>query len=374
MFYLKYRPKTVQDIDNSRVRDVVFNVLKSESLPHAFLLIGQKGTGKTSTARIFAKSVNCLKNKFSNLSDLEKTDTVNPERHKKTGSVEKVNKSSMEPCNLCENCLAIDHSSSGDVVELDAASNRGIENIRNLIRDSNFLPMSNRYRVFIIDEAHMITNDAFNALLKTLEEPPSSVIFILATTNQEKIPETISSRCFIINFGRAKRIDIFSMLKKISLREKIQVDEKLLNLIARYSDSSFRDAAKILEELVTQNKLTYEQGRQFLGVIRDDLLEGLVHHDLKASLEWVEEFSKSGGNVNNLIEFLLEELHTALLLKNGVKIEEGSDLNLKTEQIVKLMKLLTEAYNNLKISPIESLPLEIAIVEFYSYNFKKQSL
>ena len=164
------------------------------------------------------------------------------------------------------------------------------------------------------------------------------------------------------------------MLKKISLREKIQVDEKLLNLIARYSDSSFRDAAKILEELVTQNKLTYEQGRQFLGVIRDDLLEGLVHHDLKASLEWVEEFSKSGGNVKNLIEFLLEELHTALLLKNGVKIEEGSDLNLKTEQIVKLMKLLTEAYNNLKISPIESLPLEIAIVEFYSYNFKKQSL
>lgn len=364
MFYLKYRPRTIADIDNSRVRDVVFNVLKSESLPHAFLLIGQKGTGKTSTARIFAKSVNCLQNKFG------LTDPVNPKLHKKTGSVEKA---SIEPCNKCENCLSIDRSSSGDVVELDAASNRGIENIRNLIRESNFLPMSNRYRVFIIDEAHMITNDAFNALLKTLEEPPSSVIFILATTNQEKIPKTISSRCFIINFGKARRQDILSMLKKISQREKIQVDEKLLNLIARYSDFSFRDATKILEELATQNKLTYEQGKQFLGVIRDDLLERLAHNDLKASLEWVEEFAKNGGNVKNLIEFLLEELHTALLLKNGLKLEEGSDLNLKTDQIVKLMKLFTEAYNNLKISPIESLPLEIAIVEFYSYNFKKSN-
>lgn len=367
MFYLKYRPRTIADIDNSRVRDVIFNVLKSESLPHAFLLIGQKGTGKTSTARIFAKSVNCLKNKFSR--------SLTPEvreRSKKTSGVDTaVNKASIEPCNTCENCLAIDSSSSSDVVELDAASNRGIENIRNLIRESNFLPMSNRYRVFIIDEAHMITSDAFNALLKTLEEPPSSVIFILATTNQEKIPKTISSRCFIINFGKAKRQDIFSMLKKISQREKIQVDEKLLNLIARYSDSSFRDATKILEELVTQNKLTYELGRQFLGVIRDDLLERLTKHDLKASLEWVEEFGKSGGNVKNLIEFLLEELHTALLLKNGVKIEEEIDLNLKTEQIVKLMKLLTEAYNNLKISPIESLPLEIAIVEFYNQNKSK---
>lgn len=348
MFYLKYRPKVLSEIDNSNVKDVFNKILDSKPIAHAFLFVGQKGTGKTSTARILAKAVNCLTNKFSR--------PLTPE----------VGVDTIEPCNSCKNCLSIDSSSSPDVIELDAASNRGIEDIRNLIRESSFYPMANRYRVFIIDEAHMITPDAFNALLKTLEEPPSSVIFILATTNQDKIPKTIASRCMVINFGKAKRSDIVSMLQKIAAKEKLQVDEKLLTLIAKHSDQSFRDATKILEELATQKKLTYDEGKQFLGILRENFFESLEKKDLKTSLVWIEDFSKEGGNFKTLLEQLLDELRFCLLQKNGVHTEETTNLNFSTEEIVRLMKLMTEAYNNLKISPIDSLPLEIAVVEFYN--------
>lgn len=336
MFYLKYRPKTITELDNLNVKEIVKKILASQSIPHAFLFIGQKGTGKTSTARIVAKSVNCLKNQFS------------------------------DPCNKCKNCLSIDSFSSPDVIELDAASNRGIEDIKNLIKEANFYPMSNQYRVYIIDEAHMITADAFNALLKTLEEPPESVIFILATTNQEKIPKTIHSRCFLINFGTAKKTEIVSMLKKIASKEKVQLDEKLLYLIAQHADHSFRDATKILEELITQNKLTFTEGKQFLGVLQDNFFIALQNKDLKSILTWIEEFGQSDGNYKNLIEQILNKLRLALLAKNGIDIDRENELNLDVNDIIILMKLLTEAYNNLKISPIDSLPLELAVVEFYN--------
>ncbi len=344
MFYLKYRPKLISEIDNTNVRDIVKKILESKELSHAFLFVGQKGTGKTSTARIFAKAVNCL------------------------------NKKGGEPCNVCKNCTAIDTSSSPDIIELDAASNRGIEEIKNLIRESSFYPMSNKYRVFIIDEAHMITPDAFNALLKTLEEPPSSVIFILATTNQDKIPKTIISRCILVNFGKAKRSDILSMLKKIKAKEKINVDEKLLALIAKHSDQSFRDATKILEEIVTQKKFTYEEGKKYLGILRENFFESLKNRDLKSSLVWIDSFSKQGGNFKNLIEQLLSELEAYLLFKNGVQIGEDTSLDFTIQETVALMKLFTEAYSNLKITPIDSLPLEIAVAEFYNlYKLKVKS-
>jgi DNA polymerase III, tau subunit (EC 2.7.7.7) len=162
MLYLKYRPKTIEELDNTEVKNKLKNILEKDELPHAFLFIGKKGTGKTSTARILAKAANCLNNKFA----------------KKNNS--------FEPCNQCENCLSIDKSSFSDVFEIDAASNRGIEEAKNIIYQTTFLPMAGRFRVFIIDEAHMITNEGFNALLKTLEEPPKTAIFILATTNPEK--------------------------------------------------------------------------------------------------------------------------------------------------------------------------------------------
>lgn len=343
MFYLKYRPRTVEEIDNSHIKETILKILKSSGIPHAFLFVGQKGTGKTSTARVLAKSVNCLKNKFA-----------------KAGS-------SIEPCNKCKNCLSIDSSSSVDVVEMDAASNRGIEEMRSLIRESAFMPMNNRYRVFIIDEAHMITADAFNTLLKTLEEPPKSVIFILATTNLEKVPKTIQSRCFIVNFAKAKKVDILRKLKIIAKTEKLQVDGELLKLITAHSDSSFRDAIKILEELVIQNKLSFEEGKKFLGIVgKQSLLEIVEKKNLAEALLWIEEFSQAGGNFKNLMEQLLDELRQLLLAKNKIINEPEIDVDFSLSEISQLIKLLNEAYNNLRISPIESLPLEIAIVDFYN--------
>lgn len=348
MFYLKYRPKTISEIDNLQAKDTIGKILSSSTLPHAFLFVGQKGTGKTSTARIVAKAVNCLNNKFSHSSG--KTAVVN-----------------FEPCNKCANCKSIGLSSFTDVIEMDAASNRGIEEIKSLIRETSFLPMSGGYRVFIIDEAHMITNEGFNALLKTLEEPPKSAIFILATTNLEKLPKTIVSRCFKINFGKANTTDIYSMLKRIAKSENIDFSDDLLKLIASHSENSFRDAAKILEEATFQKIKSVEEIEKFLGIRgRNDLLEIIEKKDLKKTLSWINDFSQNGGDFKNLIEDILNQLHNQLLIKNKVIENDGQETNLTISEVSILMKLLIEAYQNLRNSPIDSLPVEIGLVEFYN--------
>ncbi|NTU73574.1 DNA polymerase III subunit gamma/tau [Candidatus Roizmanbacteria bacterium] len=344
MFYLTYRPKTLSELDNSNVSDTLKNILHAPEVPHALLFVGQKGTGKTSTARIFAKAVNCLQNKFSGVGE------------------------SYEPCNTCSNCISIEASSSPDVTELDAASNRGIEEVKKLIHESAFAPISGKFRVFIIDEAHMITHDAFNALLKTLEEPPASVIFILATTNEEKVPSTIQSRCHRISFGKAKKEDVISMLRRIMRAEHITAPDDFLEVIATHSDKSFRDATKLLEELVVQNKLTAIEAREYIGVrTKESLIEVLGTQPLKDALQWSNEFSKTGGSIKRLIEELLEELRLVLLSKNGVAVDDVLATPLTVPQVSVLMKLLNEAYGLLKSSPIEAIPLEIALVEFYNY-------
>lgn len=351
MYYLKYRPKKIDDLDNSNVKDEIKKILQTKNLPHAFLFVGQKGTGKTSTARIIAKSLNCLANQFANQSN------------------------SIEPCNRCSNCLAIDNFSFSDVLEMDAASNRGIEEVKNLIKETSFLPMSGRFRIFIIDEAHMITSDGFNALLKTLEEPPKTAIFILATTNLEKVPKTIQSRCFKINFGQAKKKDIFSMLKKINEKENLQLEEEVLSLIADFSENSFRDASKILEEVVIQKIKTKEELENFLGIKgKNNFFKIIEEKNEEKTLAWLNEFALNGGNFKNLIEVTLNELHFKLLLKKQVIKEEKEETKLTLDEITKLIKLLIEAYSLLKISPIESLPLEIALIEFYNqFKLKKTS-
>jgi len=337
MFYLKYRPQTISELDNSRVRDQIKKILESKNLPHAYLFVGQKGTGKTSTARIFAKALNCL------------------------------NRKSIEPCNACANCLAISSSTFPDVIEMDAASNRGIEEVKNLIRETSYFPMSGRYRVFIIDEAHMITPDGFNALLKTLEEPPKSAIFILATTNLEKLPKTIQSRCLKVNFGKGLKQDIVSMLKRIGEKEKFTYNDDFYSLIAHHSDNSFRDAAKILEEVSMQKIKTVDELETFLGIRgKNDLLEIIENKDSKKTFAWINEFAQNGGNFKNLIEDILEELRIFLLSKKGVIKEDARPTKLTTSEISRLIKLLMEAYQLLRSTPIESLPLEIALSEFYN--------
>lgn len=348
MFYLKYRPKRIADLDNSEVKIKLEKILQKNILPHAFLFIGKKGTGKTSTARILAKAVNCQNNKFAKKNE------------------------SFEPCNQCATCLSIDKSSFPDVFEIDAASNRGIEEIKNIIFQTNFLPISGRFRIFIIDEAHMITNEGFNTLLKTLEEPPKTAIFILATTNPEKIPQTIASRCFQVNFGKARIKDLISMLKKICKNENLSYDEDVLKVIADHSEDSFRDAAKILEEVVTQNLKTKNEIEMFLGIKgRENFLEILEKKDSRLVFSFIEKFAQEGGSFKNLIEDILEQLRLSLLQKKGLTADLNYQTSLTTKEISLLIKLLIEAYQNLKITPIESLPLEIALAEFYDQTTKK---
>lgn len=342
MFYLKYRPQTIQELDNSQIRERMSKLLSAKELPHALLFVGPKGMGKTSTARIFAKAVNCDNNIFSGKG------------------------SSTEPCNTCANCTTIDKGGSPDVVEQDAASNRGIEEVRKLIREASFSPMSGRYRIYIIDEAHMITPDAFNALLKTLEEPPKSVIFILATTNEEKLPSTIISRCVRFPFGTAQSKDIISMLKRIAKHEKLDLSDELTTLISNYSENSFRDATKLLEELVMQEKLDIKDAQMYLGIrSKGTILELMQKGTLADIMTWIEEFVATGGNVKRLIEDTLNTLRLQLVAKStGVSAEQ--DLSFTLKELSQLIRLFHEAYSNLRISPIEALPLELAVVEFYN--------
>lgn len=349
MFYLKYRPQTISEIDNTRVKGLLQKILEADSLPHAFIFVGQKGTGKTSAARIFAKAINCLNNKFG----------------KKTKSI--------EPCNHCKNCESIKNSSFTDVLELDAASNRGIEEIKNLIRETAFFPMAGRYRVFIIDEAHMITQDGFNALLKTLEEPPDSAVFILATTNLEKVPKTVTSRCVKVNFGKAKKEDLVEMLRRILKQENKEYERSVLELIATHSESSFRDGAKILEELLFQKIVNKEEAEKFLGIRgKSNIFEIIESNDAKKTLQWIEEFNDGGGDFKGLIEDLLNQLRELLLAKKGAIQDSELVTKLSTQEIILLIKLLMEAYQSLRSTPIESLPLEIALIEFY--NIRKSNV
>ncbi len=344
MYYLTYRPQTIGEIDNTVPREIIRKILVNKTLPHAFLFVGQKGTGKTSTARIFAKTVNCLKNKFAG-----------------TGE-------SVEPCNKCANCTSIDKTSFPDVVEMDAASNRGINEVKSLIKESSYLPIVGKYRVFIIDEAHMITTDGFNALLKTLEEPPSTVIFILATTNLEKVPKTIVSRCIPVTFGKAKKAEIVHMLKRIAAAEKLQATDETLATIADHSEHSFRDAAKLLEELVMQGKLNHDEARAYLGVrSKDNFLVILGTKPMHDAFAWINEFSLSGGSFSTLISDLLSQLHSSLLAKHKIGADDLS-LPFSAQETAFLMKLLTEAYVNMRNAPVDSIPLEIATVEFYNRN------
>ena len=340
MYYLKYRPHTITDLDNLEPADILRSILQSKTLPHAFLFIGHKGTGKTSAARIFAKAVNCLSNTFAG---------------KGTG---------IEPCNICSNCKSIDKSSFSDVTEMDAASNRGINEVKDLIRETALMPMAGKYRVYIIDEAHMITNDGFNALLKTLEEPPETVIFILATTNLEKVPKTIISRCVLVQFGKAKIEEIMHMLIRIKTGEKLNITDEALHVIASHCDFSFRDGAKILEEIVLSGNMDAQSILKKIGIRSKIVLyEHMEKKDAKGITAWVNEFYVGGGNVSLLIEELLSDLQNHLLSLHKVP-GNNSVMSYSLKDTITLMKLLNEAYGMIKVSPLPSIPLQVALLEY----------
>jgi len=335
--YLKYRSKNLDELDSTEVRESLKKILSKKAIPHAFLFAGPKGTGKTSAARILAKIINCQ------------------------------NLKGVEPCDKCEQCISISKGSNLDVVEMDAASHRGIDDVR-VLRDAVKLsPVSGKNKIYIIDEVHMLTTEASNALLKTLEEPPEHVVFILATTNPEKLIETIRSRTTLIQFNKAMTSEIVRSLKRVVEGEKIKIDDEALSLIAAAADGSFRDAIKILEQLVAEDE---DLGKDAIGEFLfknksfdlDRFVTLLQNKKLKELLMELENLEAKGVSMEIFMDSLIKRLRNSLLAKVGLGEDTLKELSKK--DLIKLIDLLSQAYREIESSPIEELPLELAIISW----------
>lgn len=380
VYYRKYRPQTISELDLAEVRVKLENILKAKDLPHAFLFTGPKGLGKTSAARILAKAINCeRRNKESGIKNQgEKTKTKNQK-----SSISNHQSESVEPCNKCEACRSITNGSNLDVLEIDAASNRGIDEIRDLREKIKFAPSSLEKKVYIIDEVHMLTTDAFNALLKTLEEPPSHAVFVLCTTEEEKIPPTISSRTFRISFKKPTKEEILRSLKRIVAGEKIDIEEDVLIEIYKLSEGSFRDAAKILEELsissngnppshkasAGQGKITKETiERTFKTAGLDSqiskLLTALAEKELGTSIKIIDELSQKGADFKVLTERLAEAIHTMLMASSGLATQDFDIPKLQTSELKRLLDMVNKSYRDIKFSVLPQIPLELVVVEW----------
>jgi DNA polymerase III subunit gamma/tau len=348
VFYRKYRPQTIEELDSREVREKLHSVLESSDISHAFLFTGPKGLGKTSTARIVAKSLNC---------------------EKKTKGV--------EPCNKCEQCKSITYGTNMDILEIDGASNRGIDEIRDLREKIKLSPMSSRKKVYIIDEVHMLTAEAFNALLKTLEEPPTHVVFILCTTEPHKVPGTILSRCLRIQFKKATEEELIRAFERIIKAEKLNAESEALRLIANFSDGSFRDGVKILEEmslLAKDKKITKELVEKSYAVASTQyqiaqMIKSLENRDVKSAFGVVAKLTGEGVEMGYFMQILIETLHNSLLLKAGVEVVPGAGLvldnsKLAISEIKRLIELLSEAKSELKYAVLPQIPLELVIVEW----------
>ncbi len=347
VYYRKYRPQTISELDSEKVRDTLYAVLSGKEIPHAFLFTGPKGLGKTSTARIVAKVVNCLAKRAE-------------------GS------HSIEPDNTCDQCISITNGTNIDVLEIDGASNRGIDEIRELRDRVNLAPSRAKKKIYIIDEVHMLTNEAFNALLKTIEEPPSHVMFVFCTTEPHKVPATIISRCFHVQFPRATDTDIVRSLERIVTGEKLIVEQEVLQEIAKMADGSFRDASKILEEVVLrvgEKKITTQLLEQEFSTANiqlsiKNLLEVLMKKDAKESLEIIQKVVEQGTDMKYFVAQILQELHSVLLSEVG--INPTSYVGFSISEVVSLSELFQKAHQDIKYAVVPQLPLELAVVEYCS--------
>jgi DNA polymerase-3 subunit gamma/tau len=350
VFYRKYRPQRIDELDNESVRESLYSIFSKGNFPHAFLFTGPKGLGKTSTARIIAKAINCEKHK-----DLK------GERSEKE----------IEPCNKCEQCLSITTGNNLDIFEIDGASNRGIDEIRDLKEKIKLAPFKASKKVYIIDEVHMLTTEAFNALLKTLEEPPSHAVFILCTTEPHKVPATIASRCLRINFTRATDEELTRSMQRIIKAEEIKIETQAILEIAKLSDGSFRDAAKILEEIsvfagrktVTADLVNEKFNSLGIGENLNQIIEVFIKKDSKKGLELCRDLVKQGMDFKFFIEQLTDRLHLMLLQKVGVE-KTDKEFPLSLLEIRKLFELLATAYQDTKTAVLVQMPLELMILEW----------
>ncbi|MFH0712825.1 MAG: DNA polymerase III subunit gamma/tau [Candidatus Jorgensenbacteria bacterium] len=359
--YRKYRPATFESLLGQELTvKILKEAAKQDRIAHAYLLAGPRGTGKTTTARLIAKIANC-------------TTRANEASFKAKG----------EPCNKCGPCNEINEGRALDVIEIDAASNRGIDEIRDLKEKVRVSPASFRHKVFIIDEAHMLTKDAFNALLKTLEEPPAYVIIILATTEPDKIPATISSRTQQFYFKKAPVSFIVGKLKEIAKKEKIQVSNEALELIAASAEGSFRDAESLLDQLTSFNgaKINLDDVEKSLGKVGFDKLSELcgllLHGKLEDILKIISEVEDSGFNLVQLTKDMIQYLRRVAVLKFNPEMKNLFKNELMEEHLeklvahaavfkdeqIKIIKGLISAYSEMRYSQFPIISLEVAIVE-----------
>ncbi|MBU1130555.1 DNA polymerase III subunit gamma/tau [Patescibacteria group bacterium] len=352
--YRKYRPQTFAEVINqNHVKVTLRNEVASGKLAHAYLFSGPRGIGKTTMARILAKSVNCP------------------------------NQKKAEPCNKCQSCLEITQGNCLDLIEIDAASNRGINEIRELREHVKYAPSKNKYKVFIIDEVHMLTAEAFNALLKTLEEPPGHVIFILATTELHQLPETIISRCQRFDFRKISFKEIAGHLEMIAAAEKVKVAKKVIETIARTSEGYVRDAISLLGQILALGEKEISEAEASLVLPRSDInqiiifIKQLLEHQSAASIRLINQYLNDGGELENFTKEAIEVLRKILVAKvtDGwqelaweVPEEESKSLMVLLEKVeadylVQVIEILLEALTRLKRADIIQLPLEMAIVK-----------
>ena len=330
--YRKYRPKKFDDVIGQKVTvEILKNSIINNKISHAYLFNGPRGTGKTSVAKIFARSVNCLNNKNGNA------------------------------CGTCELCKKIQENDV-DIIEIDAASNNGVEEIREIRSKVKLLPAVAKYKVYIIDEVHMLSTGAFNALLKTLEEPPSHVIFILATTEIHKIPLTILSRCQRFDFNKVNSEEMFAKLKQICKLEKKDISDNILKLIVKLSDGGCRDAINLLDQVLSlsSENITEDEIYDMQGITSEDkiidFLNTILENDIVGGMKFLDSFVNSGKNLNGIVEQLLILLHNIAIantVDNYFQIDVQKKyiaINVSLENIKILTNILIELENQMNKS------------------------
>ena len=352
--YRKFRPQAFEDVKGQEhIVTTLKNQIKADRVGHAYLFCGTRGTGKTTVAKIFAKAVNCQ----------------NPV----DGS----------PCGNCPSCKAIAGGSSMNVIEIDAASNNGVDNIREIREEVAYSPTEGKYKVYIIDEVHMLSIGAFNALLKTLEEPPSYVIFILATTEAHKIPITILSRCQRYDFRRIAIETITGRLKELVEQEQVQVENKGLCYIAKAADGSMRDALSLLDQCIAfylGENLTYDRVLDVLGAVDTEVFSGMlrkmIENDISGLIVQLEELIIQGREPGQFVLDFTWYLRNLLLLQSSAQMEDVLDISsenlillreeaemLETTQLMRYIRVFSELSNQIRYATQKRVLIEIALIK-----------
>lgn len=368
VLYRKYRPQVFSEIvGQEHIVKTLTNAISSGMVSHAYLFAGPRGSGKTTIARILAKALNCENRK----------------------------EKEFEPCNKCNSCLETMGGRLIDLIEIDAASHRGIDEIRELKEGIRFTPIKSKYKVFIIDESHQLTKEAFNALLKTLEEPPAHAIFILATTEIHKMIPTIISRCQRFDFRKLTLPEIVKRLGSLSEKEKVKIEKPALELIALNSGGSLRDGESLLDQVLTfagtlgkKSEIKVKDVKDLLGLVEITLVSEfcdlLLEKKIAQALQFLNEITDRGADLQEFAKSLINYLRQSLILKisgietdnpivTGLTKEEFQKLqnqtaNFKEEELRSLLNHFLEAENKMKYSSIPQLPLELAIIEVIGEN------